>query len=375
MKPIPILYIIDKMAIGGSQRHLAKVIPRLGGMGFDPYLCCLQQTGPLAENLDPGRVFCLGLTRIYTPRALFGIRKLIRFMREKQIMVAHSYLFSANIYGAAAACLAGVPVNLNSRRDTQFGKKLRHWVALRLGNEIVDGVVVNSAELVKFISEKENLEQSRIYKIYNGISTFPLDDDIRTRTRSALGLADGDICIGYLARFRPSKDHATALRAAACLCREHPHARFVFVGEGDTRPEAEIMASKLGIEKYCIFTGERRDVTELAQAFDIAVFTSIAEGFPNALLEVMMAAKPVVASNISGNNEGVLPGINGFLVDTGDYGAFARQLDVLIRNKDFRKRMGMASRRRVLNTYTLDGMVHSMAELYRALLAEKRGTH
>lgn len=372
---IPVLYVVDKMTVGGTQRHLSQVMRGMNRAGVDPWLCCLQGLGLMANGLPNDRLLCLDMKRIYGPGALRGFRTLTRFIREHGIQVVHTYLFSANLFGVAAARAAGAPVVVTSRRGTPYGRRAHHFAALQVSDHFADAVVVNSEALVSFISETENLPQSRIVKIYNGIDAFEISPAMREDMRSSLGFAPGDLVVGMLAGFRAIKDHATALRAAARVAEGHPRARFLFVGEGPTRRPCMEQAAALGIADRCVFTGERPDTVALAQAMDVGLVSSIEEGFPNALLEMMMAGHPCVATDISGNNEAVLPGETGMLCPVGDDARIAEALGALLADVDTRTRMGTAARALVLDRYGMDTMLNSMAGLYRALLPASNHAH
>ena len=84
-----------------------------------------------------------------------------------------------------------------------------------------------------------------------------------------------------------------------------------------------------------------------------------------------MASKPIVATDISGNNEGVQNAVNGFLVPTKEPEQLALALERLILNWDLRKTMGQASRERVMQNYTEEKMADDMADLYKTLLSKK----
>jgi len=372
MDAIPILYIIDKMTVGGTQRHISQIMSKISDRGFEPYLCCLQSTGQMAEDIDPARIFCLDLKRINSFTATFKIRRLIHFIQTKKIAIVHNYLFSSNIYGTTAAWLAGAKVNLSSRRGSPYGRSWKHLFALRIANRMVDKVIVNCEQLVQFTADKEHLSLDKICKIYNGIEAFKLDELIRKKTRQQLGILDHEIAVGMIAGFRPVKDHATAIHAAALLCSRFPDIRFIFVGDGQTRPEIEQLAKTKGVADRCIFTGVRNDVEALSQAFDIGILCSIEEGFSNAVLEIMMAEKPLVVTDISGNQEAIENGSNGFMFASGNTEKMAEHIATLVQDSNLRKEMGKRNRDKVITHYTLNVMIQKMSELYFSLLEQKQ---
>jgi glycosyltransferase involved in cell wall biosynthesis len=84
----------------------------------------------------------------------------------------------------------------------------------------------------------------------------------------------------------------------------------------------------------------------------------------------MAAGVPVVATDISGNRDLVVPGETGFLVPVGGRAAFARETKRILDDADLARRMGEAGRQRVLTEFTIERMVERHAALYRELLLD-----
>ena len=75
---------------------------------------------------------------------------------------------------------------------------------------------------------------------------------------------------------------------------------------------------RLELEGKVHFLGHCDRVAELLAVSDVCVLSSTAEGFSNAILEYMAAARPVVATDVGGAREAVVEGATGYLVPAGD---------------------------------------------------------
>jgi glycosyltransferase involved in cell wall biosynthesis len=94
-------------------------------------------------------------------------------------------------------------------------------------------------------------------------------------------------------------------------------------------------------------------LAERYRAMDLMVFPSLWEGLPNALLEAMACARPVVATAVGACPEVIEDGVSGFLVPPERLGAFAEAaLGVLARPPEELARVGAAARARVLRDFT-----------------------
>ena len=169
-----------------------------------------------------------------------------------------------------------------------------------------------------------------------------------------------------VANLRPEKGQDTLLAAAPRILARYPDASFTFVGEGPRREALETLTRALGITERVRFLGESRDVAPILAEHDLFVLPSRSEAFPNALIEAMATALPVVATDVGGIPEVVRPGINGRLVQPDDAGALADAVLALMDDPAAAAALGRAARADVVRHYTIDRMVERFEQLYLA---------
>jgi glycosyltransferase involved in cell wall biosynthesis len=128
------------------------------------------------------------------------------------------------------------------------------------------------------------------------------------------------------------------------------------------------MTRTLGLQRQARFLGTRSDVPELLALTDVAVLPSLEEGFPNAILEAMAAAKPVVATQVGGIPEAVVHGETGLLVPPRDPSALAGAIGRLLDDPGLRTAMGLAGKQRIAERFTFARMVTEMEALYEERL-------
>jgi glycosyltransferase involved in cell wall biosynthesis len=81
-------------------------------------------------------------------------------------------------------------------------------------------------------------------------------------------------------------------------------------------------------------------------------------------MEAMSAGVPVVATDIPGNRDLVVPGETGYLAPVGDRAAFTRHTHHLLADPALAGRLGSAGRIRMLAEFSVKKMIDKHAALY-----------
>lgn len=167
--------------------------------------------------------------------------------------------------------------------------------------------------------------------------------------------------IGICGQIAPWKGHETLIEALALLAGRRIGFRcLVFgAGQGDFIAHLKRQAAARGVAERLEWRGFVRDQAALYRELDVvAVPSSFDEPLGLAALEGGLHGLPVVASRRGGLPEIVLDGETGFLVPSDDPEALAARLATLARAPGLRHRQGAAARRRVLEQFALERMVH-----------------
>ena len=146
---------------------------------------------------------------------------------------------------------------------------------------------------------------------------------------------------------------------------------------GRPRPEREriaAQAARLGIDERVEIARWTDHARDRRRDIDIFVLPSRNEGFPLSIVEAMLAAHPVVATDVGSVREAVDEGRTGFVVPADDVSALRGALDQLVRDRELRRRMGDAGRRRALQGFTSAVMVREFEQLYKEIDARASAT-
>ncbi len=173
------------------------------------------------------------------------------------------------------------------------------------------------------------------------------------------------LCVGRLGR---EKNIGFILEACAGILPEHPDVRLVLVGGGPEEANLKKMADVLGVRDKVIFTGtlDRREVIKYYCSSYLFVFASMTETQGLVLGEAKAAGVPSVAVSAFGVSEMVRHGEDGFLTGH-SLDDFRKNLDLLLRNRQLRDRMGEAAIRNAA-AISSRSSAEKLAGYYRELL-------
>lgn len=362
---------VQALATGLDQQRFQSVVAcplrRENAFGDDQFVAFLAKAGV--------PVLPVPMRRSISPKDdLVSFARLAAILRRERFDIVHLHSSKAGFLGRLAAKAVGgsavvyTPNGLSFLADQSRAKRRLYLTLEQLAGRLCDCIIAVSP------SERETLIRHRIAPdkkiacIYLGIDPDPLPKGFdRQALRATLGIPDGAYVIGTLARASAQKNPRLFVEAAALLLRDAPEAYFIWCGDGELRAEAEARAQELGIAARCHFIGHREDAQQVLAAFDLFWLTSDYESFGMATTEAMALRLPVVATNVLGTCDVVVPNVTGILVPPRDPAALAQASFGLLSDHARAQAFGNAGRARVLDRFTHQRMLGATASLYQSL--------
>ena len=104
---------------------------------------------------------------------------------------------------------------------------------------------------------------------------------------------------------------------------------------------------------------------------DIYILPSPAEGLPISILEAMSAGLAVISTNVGAIPEVIENGVNGYLIEKGDYKNLAEKILTLANNRELLDTMSLNNSEKVKRTYDLNKVISKMDDLYDSISSSK----
>ena len=249
---------------------------------------------------------------------------------------------------------------------------------LGVGFDTVRGIMaVSDYTRSQLLSANPDVDPDDVHIIYNGVDLQKFDPTAfesadRRQLAASLDIPDNHRIIGAVGRLDPVKNLPMLIETAGGILARFPDTTFLVVGDGIEREGLVGAAREAGVLDHFRFAGFVEDIPRLLHGIDILVHTARCEGLPNAVLEAMAMAKPVVSTAVGGVVELVEHGETGVLVPSDDREQLTRALGHLLEHPAETAEMGAAARRRAETEFDRRLQLDRLEGLFEALAEEGR---
>lgn len=277
-------------------------------------------------------VHCLGIKANRHPlarakdvvTALVRLRKLVRRMAPQFVL---SFMNKYNAFCLAALFKSDVPV-IVSERDSPSETLPRIRVLARdILYPQAAGVICQTLSGKEFITGRARIKRATV--IANPITRI-IDSRARSPEKIILN-------VGRLVQ----KKGQELLLMAFSRAQLDAGWQLILCGDGPERSALEARARELDVADRVVFAGLQKNLEPHFRKAGCFAFSSLFEGFPNALAEAMVAGIPSVSFDCpTGPSELIRDGINGLLVRCGDVDGLASALQRICNDETFAAQLG-----------------------------------
>ena len=362
-------HLIESDGPGGAERVLASLATELQAAGsHNLVIVPAGGEGWLAQELR-GTGVQVEAFRLDRPISPTFARWLAETLRRHRVTLAHSHEFTMAVYGAWAARRVGISHVFTLHGSRYYAGRWRRRIALRLAATLSDSVITVSQSLARHLRRDLWLSASRITTIPNGVRHTPV---AQSSLRDELHLAGTDQLAVAVGNLYPVKGHAYLLEALALLAVRFPRLHVAIAGRGELEAPLLARARDLHVDDRFHLLGLRSDIGNVLAGADLFVLPSLSEGVPLALLEAMLAARPIVATTV-GEVPTVLDGGRaGVLVPPGDAASLGGAMVGVLADPMHARGLGAAAAARAGEFYTLNAMIDRYVAVYAQCLPPAR---
>ena len=370
-----IAFCITGLEPGGAEKNLVELATRLDPTRFRATVYSLgprPQRRVLVERLQEAGVDTHFLDCTQQRQYFLAVKRLTDGLRQLRPALLQTFLFHANLIGAAAARRVGELPFVTGMRVAEPHRPLRRMLE-KYGTSRAGRSVCVSDEVAQ---QTQRVDREKIVVIPNGVdvSKFALPGD---SLREFPAPASGRKWLTYVGRLDRQKRVDRLVAAFASLQETLPGHDLLIVGDGPLRAKVQRQIATCGLMDRVRFTGWREDIPAILQATDILLLASDWEGMPNVILEAMAAAVPVVSFDVPGVLQLLGEGVREQVVCRADCRGeaerieqFAQRTAALAKTPQLRNRIGAQNQQRVRTHFALTQTVAAYEAVYNELLRD-----
>ncbi|MEZ6089501.1 MAG: glycosyltransferase [Pirellulaceae bacterium] len=363
--PLRTMFVITSMPVGGAETLLVNMMDRFDPTMIAPEVCCLKEPGPLGLQIQSR--FPVHSNLLSSKYDLRIAPRLVRLFRQRQIdAVVTVGAGDKMFWGRLAAWIAGVPAIASALHSTGWPDGVGRLN--RLLTPLTDAFIGVADSHARHLRDREGFPTRKVFAIRNGVDVqrFAPDETATADVRRELNIpADAPLGI-IVAALRPEKNHAMFVDVARRVNRHVPSAHWLIVGDGPERTTIESACKTHCMTENIHLLGTRHDTHRLLAAANVFLLTSHNEASPVSILEALATQTPAVSTNVGSVGETVIDNETGFLIEPGDAESMAHRVTELMTDHQLASRLGRQGRQRVIDTGSLESMVHG----YETLLAQ-----
>ena len=338
------------------EKFLLPLIDGMEATGWDVTTIC--SDGPAIPVLSKRgyRLINVSIARSMHPyRAIRSIFALYKVFRKEKFDVIHVHTPVAALLARIAAAMACNSIVIYTAHGFYFHDNMSlvnrsFFVFLeKFAGKFTDFLFCQSSEDAQDAIKEGIMPVEKVLAIGNGVDDAKFNPskyrDSVSQNRKSIGIPEDALVVGIIARMVKEKGYQELLEASIHLAERHPDFYLLVVGgklasDHDQAIDSILEKARVRMGPRLVEVGFRSDTPMLLSLMDIFCLPSYREGLPRTIIEAMMMAKPVVATDIRGCREEVVHEKTGLLVPCKNTLKLELALEQILMDKELAESMG-----------------------------------
>lgn len=281
------------------------------------------------------------------------ILKHVHFLKTNQMDGSWAAVIAKKWYGGKLIVRCGYEwLQFIEQGNGSFIKRMVAWCAERFAYKNADTIIVTSMDAKIFINQRFAVPKERIMVIPNFVDTDFFAPN---------NMAKNEKQIIFVGRLENQKNLFALFEALIGL-----DVQLLVVGSGSYKESLQAFAKEH--ELSVVFRGNvpQKEIVDELNKSSVFVLPSFYEGHPKTLLEAMACALPCVGADVSGIRDSIKHLETGILCGT-DAVSIHYAVEMLLKDRSLRERVGAAAREHVLSVYSFNTIVEQEISVYTGL--------
>jgi glycosyltransferase involved in cell wall biosynthesis len=284
--------------MGGAERILRIVALELAARNYEVDILCLSRgTGAIFSKMQEPRCNIYILSESREVNGVFkAIWLCLRKLSWRRYHLAFSSLTHCNAFVGALRLVGLLRIDRAVCRESTviskrfFGFKRFYYWCCYLFYAFMDAVICQTREMKQLLVAFNRFVDARKLHVVNNPIAIT---DIQRMPPRDTGNEPSFVAVGRLIK---EKGFDSLIAAFDIVQRKYPGARLDIYGDGYMRTLLEQEIEKLGLQDKVTLRGNTSTPAQVMRDADVCVVSSLTEGFPNTLLEMMQVNTRIVAT-------------------------------------------------------------------------------
>jgi len=373
---VKVLYVIDSYLTGGAETSLLEISSRL--QKFVPVVCVLYpKKSDLRDQFLQRGIAIMELDVESSFWWIEGVKKLKRVVATVKPDIVHSTLYKSEIVTRLALHGKKIPHIGSFVNDSYAGNRYKH-------QSVVQNIKLNFVRLIDAITAQWVGQFMSITKTIAGTNAKALFINPQKITCIYRGrnvtnfpvfhppITDKPFIFLTVARLLKRKGYLELFEAAKSLQDKGYTFLIKIAGDGNDYNLFQQRVNNLGISDKVEFLLNRKDVPALLAQAHCFIFPSHYEGQGGSLIEAMLAAKPIIASDIPVFKEQITHGQTGKLFHLFNVQDLAEKMEWMLTHYSTGVELGLKARQDAVERFNIENTVRLHEELYIRVMAKNR---
>ena len=348
-----ITFLLASLGSGGAERVVSLLANKMVERGHQVEIICLKFNDVYYQTDSRVKVT---LAMQQTQNRLTEVFWLRKYLKKQNPDVVIPFTEGVYCFTILSLLGTGIPIIASERLDPAAMSTTRK-VLKRLLLPFADWLVVQTQSIKEYFPESIQKKTSIIYNPVNEESLSP-----------TLPLREGRLNrIISVGRLYPQKNQAMMIRAFAKVADQFPDWQLVIFGEGPLRESLELIVESLEMKDRVLLPGRTENVIEELRKSKIFCMSSDYEGMSNAMIEAICVGLPIISTKVSGTEELIRDGENGFIVEIGDEERFTNCISQLISSPSLQDKMSVINTQ-LAHTFNIDHIVDEWISLINTVV-------
>lgn len=354
----PVAILMNALAMGGAEKQ-SLLLARTLGNYYDVHYIVQKKKPQLKRHIEFIRNEKINYIQL-SGNFIFRVFQLSAYIKKEKIEVLIGFLTLDNAMASVLSLFRKIKYIGGIR--SSYLPLIKFWATWVAQKYFLDYMIYNN-HFGRDLFIARGFSAGRSTVIHNYINNVR-NEIIRPEREKVKILSVG--------RFTAQKDYLTALRTIELLNRRGMVGKieYIIVGDGELLRKMKKWIGRMHLGNVTMIVNPA-SVEDYYIDADIYLLSSISEGMPNSIMEAFNFSLPVVSTDVGDAKYLVREGVSGYLVKTGDAGALADKLSILIHDHKQRIAFGKYGHEMLIKNFSEDKYREQYITLLDNILSDR----